>query len=45
MLGKLEELLIGCALVVVTGVLGVGLCIIPARAPLRRVYARRLGGT
>ncbi|MCX4546253.1 hypothetical protein [Streptomyces sp. NBC_01565] len=43
-LGKLEELLIGCAVVVVAGVVGIGLCIILARAPLGRVYARRLGG-
>ncbi|MEU4954095.1 hypothetical protein [Streptomyces lavendulae] len=43
-LGKLEEMLIGCAIVVVAGALGVGLCIALARAPLGRVYARRLGG-
>ncbi|UQX04579.1 hypothetical protein [Streptomyces sp. RerS4] len=43
-LGKLEELLIGCAIVVVAGVIGIGLCIILARPPLGRLYARRLGG-
>lgn len=43
-LGKLEELLIGCAVVVVASVIGVGLCIILARAPLGRVYTRRLVG-
>ncbi|MFF1560872.1 hypothetical protein [Streptomyces sp. NPDC058279] len=43
-LGKLEELLIGCAIAVVAGVIGIGLCIILARPPLGRVYARRLGG-
>ncbi|MFD8141708.1 hypothetical protein [Streptomyces sp. NPDC059708] len=43
-LGKLEELLIGCAIIVGTGVLGVALCILTARPPLRRVYLRRLSG-
>ncbi|MFJ8210296.1 hypothetical protein [Streptomyces sp. NPDC096033] len=43
-LGKLAELLIGCAIVVATGALGVTVCILMARPPLRRVYLRRLPG-
>ncbi|MET9323600.1 hypothetical protein ABZX75_25940 [Streptomyces sp. NPDC003038] len=43
-LGKLEELLIGCAIVLVAGVVGVGLCVLSTRAPLRRLYARRVAG-
>ncbi|MGW7329281.1 hypothetical protein ACWGIU_11960 [Streptomyces sp. NPDC054840] len=43
-LGKLEELLIGCAVVVGASVVGVGLCILLARAPLGRLYSRRLVG-
>ncbi|MCX5078382.1 hypothetical protein OG321_38725 [Streptomyces sp. NBC_00424] len=43
-LGKLEELLIGCAIVVVAGVVAVALCVLSARPPLRRVYARRVAG-
>ncbi|RPF29998.1 hypothetical protein EDD96_6549 [Streptomyces sp. Ag109_G2-6] len=44
LLGKLEELLIGCAIVVVAGVVGIGLCIALARAPLGRLYTGRLLG-
>ncbi|KIF06383.1 hypothetical protein PL81_07820 [Streptomyces sp. RSD-27] len=44
LLGKLAELLIGCAIAVVTGVIGIGLCIALARAPLGRLYASRLRG-
>ncbi|MFF3456820.1 hypothetical protein ACFYXH_21295 [Streptomyces sp. NPDC002730] len=43
-LGKLEELLIGCCIVVVAGVVGVSLFIFSARAPLGRMYAGRIGG-
>ncbi|MFF4580065.1 hypothetical protein ACFY15_16970 [Streptomyces sp. NPDC001373] len=43
-LGKLEELLIGCAIAVVTGVIGITLCITLARAPLGRLYVSRLLG-
>ncbi|MER5773840.1 hypothetical protein ABT144_06030 [Streptomyces sp. NPDC002039] len=43
-LGKLEELLIGCAIVVAAGVIAVALCILSARPPSRRVYARRVTG-
>ncbi|MCX5192488.1 hypothetical protein OOK31_01050 [Streptomyces sp. NBC_00249] len=43
-LGKLEELLIGCAIVVAAAVIGVGVCVLSARPPLRGMYARRLGG-
>ncbi|WP_405760591.1 hypothetical protein [Streptomyces sp. NBC_00045] len=35
--------MIGCGIVVVTGVIAIGLYIALARAPLGRVYARRLG--
>ncbi|MEW2371288.1 hypothetical protein AB0940_18275 [Streptomyces sp. NPDC006656] len=43
-LGKLAELLIGCAIVVATGVLAVTVCILMARPPLRRAYVGRLAG-
>lgn len=33
MAGKLEELLIGCVIIVVTGVIGITLCVTLARAP------------
>ncbi|MEW1639095.1 hypothetical protein AB0469_34205 [Streptomyces sp. NPDC093801] len=44
LVGKLEELLIGCAIVVVTGVIGIAVCITLARAPLGRLYVGRLLG-
>ncbi|MFV0132000.1 hypothetical protein ACLGIH_01795 [Streptomyces sp. HMX87] len=44
LLGKLAELLIGCAVVVGASVLGVGVCVLSARPPLRRVYTRRAAG-
>ncbi|MGW6565070.1 hypothetical protein [Streptomyces sp. NPDC054975] len=43
-LGKLEELLIGCGIVLATTVVGIGGFIVLARAPLGRMYARRVGG-
>lgn len=41
-LGKLEDLLLGCAIVLVAGVVGVAAFILGARAPLGRLYASRL---
>ncbi|WP_137991302.1 hypothetical protein [Streptomyces vilmorinianum] len=43
-LGKLEELLIGCGIVLVAAVVGVGVFIVLAREPLGRTYAGRIGG-
>ncbi|MGW0367273.1 hypothetical protein, partial [Streptomyces sp. NPDC003034] len=43
-LGKLEELLIGCAIILAAAVIGVGLCVLSAPSPLRRAYARRVVG-
>ncbi|MDT9692232.1 hypothetical protein Q5762_28670 [Streptomyces sp. P9(2023)] len=43
-LGKLEELLIGCGIVLVAAVVGVGGFIVLARAPLGRMYAGRVFG-
>ncbi|MFJ3584212.1 hypothetical protein ACIPPS_18485 [Streptomyces sp. NPDC090127] len=43
-LGKLEELLIGCGIVLAAVVVGIGCFVVLARAPLGRMYARRVGG-
>ncbi|MGW7364669.1 hypothetical protein ACWGI8_14865 [Streptomyces sp. NPDC054841] len=44
-LGKLEELVIGCGIVLVAGVIGVGAFVFSARPPLGRMYANRVGGS
>ncbi|WP_326579849.1 hypothetical protein OG250_19315 [Streptomyces sp. NBC_00487] len=41
-LGKVENLMIGCAVLVTAGAVGITVFILAARPPLRRVYARRL---
>ncbi|MFD7263674.1 hypothetical protein [Streptomyces sp. NPDC059874] len=41
-LGKLQDLLIGCGIVLLAGTVGVAAFIIGARAPLGRMYASRL---
>ncbi|GHG54209.1 hypothetical protein [Streptomyces griseocarneus] len=43
-LGKLEDLVLGCAILLVAVAVGVTAFILSARSPLGRVYARRLGG-
>ncbi|MEC4015464.1 hypothetical protein [Streptomyces sp. H27-D2] len=42
--GKLEELLIGCGIIMVAGIIGVSFFIFAARPPLGRMYAGRLTG-
>lgn len=41
-LGKVENLMTGCAVLVAAGALGITVFILAARPPLRRLYARRL---
>ncbi|WP_215448042.1 hypothetical protein [Streptomyces sp. ATCC 21386] len=41
-LGKVENLMIGCAVLVAAGAVGITVFIFAARPPLRRLYARRL---
>ncbi|MFE7655388.1 hypothetical protein ACFU6M_21235 [Streptomyces bottropensis] len=41
-LGKVENLMLGCAILVAAGAVGITVFITAARPPLRRVYARRL---
>lgn len=43
-LGKLEELLIGCAIVLTAVVVGIFAFVVLARAPLGRMYASRVAG-
>ncbi|WP_432096977.1 hypothetical protein [Streptomyces sp. bgisy100] len=43
-LGKLEELVIGCGVLLVGGIVGVGFFVLAARPPLGGRYAGRLGG-
>ncbi|MFI0778123.1 hypothetical protein [Streptomyces sp. NPDC021212] len=42
--GKLEELLFGCGVLLVAGLIGVTVFILAARPPLRGLYAGRVGG-
>ncbi|WP_143110776.1 MULTISPECIES: hypothetical protein [unclassified Streptomyces] len=41
-LGKVENLMMGCAVLVAAGAVGITVFIFAARPPLRRLYARRL---
>ncbi|WP_158943801.1 hypothetical protein [Streptomyces sp. NRRL S-378] len=41
-LGKLEDLLLGCAIVLVAGCVGIAVFILGARSPLGRLYVSRL---
>ncbi|MDX3521364.1 hypothetical protein [Streptomyces scabiei] len=41
-LGKVENLMIGCGVLVAAGAVGITVFIVAARPPLRRLYARRL---